>query len=45
MGLKWDDVDFEQGTVLVRRQLQKVKVQPKDRDKNGEKSTAVNSSP
>lgn len=37
LGLKWDDVDFEQGTVLVRRQLQKVKVQPKDRDKNGGK--------
>ena len=45
MGLKWDDVDFEQGTVLVRRQLQKVKVQPKDRDKNGGKKYRCHSSP
>ena len=37
LGLKWDDVDFEQGTVLVRRQLQKVMVQDKDRAKNGGK--------
>ena len=37
LGLKWDDVDFEQGTVLVRRQFQKVMVQDKDRAKNGGK--------
>ena len=37
LGLKWEDVDFERGTVLVRRQLQKVMVQDKDRAKNGGK--------